>query len=600
LASVWLATLLLWSVAAPASLGAPPPPQDSGDTPTGLPPETGSPPPDSSRQPPPSHPKLDSTLAELAAAANVSAAEVKSLAESRLLRLSGGQVHVQIVTHPAGLDQALQAVREAGGEVAGVGQGDTLIQGWLAPGALEAVAGSPDVYFIRRPIRAFELERPAVGNSTTQGLAAINGPAWHAAGHKGRGVKIAVVDGGFSGYPGLLGRDLPAQVTVKNFVDRENDGQANGTTEHGAACAEVIHDLAPEAKMYLVKIATDLDLEEAVDWLIDQRVDIISTSLGFYNATPGDGTGYLADLGRRARQAGILWITAAGNDGESHWGGTYYNADADPYHEFPGGNDVNCFSLDGATCASLFLGEVNILVRWSDWANVNQNFDVHLVRQSGSQWVTVASSRDPQNGGPGQTPTEWVAAGLVFGFAPYGLRIERVSGTRPVNFEVFTPGIGLFGYRPMKMIRARSVANLADAPDLVTVGALDVGSFRQESYSSEGPTNGPGGSATGGFRKPDIAAFANVATESYGGSIFNGTSAATPHVAGAAALALGAHPQYTPNQIESFLEARAIDMGGAGPDSQTGYGRLHLGAPPGASQEFDYRTYFPDIRSSGE
>ena len=61
---------------------------------------------------------------------------------------------------------------------------------------------------------------------------------------------------------------------------------------------------------------------------------------------------------------------------------------------------------------------------------------------------------------------------------------------------------------------------------------------------------------------------------------FNGTSSATPHVAGAAALVKGAYPAYTPAQIRSFLEGRAVDMGASGKDNIYGYGRLSLGAPP--------------------
>jgi hypothetical protein len=43
--------------------------------------------------------------------------------------------------------------------------------------------------------------------------------------------------------------------------------------------------------------------------------------------------------------------------------------------------------------------------------------------------------------------------------------------------------------------------------------------------------NGPGGTAIGAlFVKPDVSAYANVSTESYGAGVFNGTSSATPHV----------------------------------------------------------------------
>jgi subtilisin family serine protease len=108
-----------------------------------------------------------------------------------------------------------------------------------------------------------------------------------------------------------------------------------------------------------------------------------------------------------------------------------------------------------------------------------------------------------------------------------------------------------------------------------------VSSFALEYYSSQGPTFGPGGTCTGGSTKPDIASYANVSTVSYGTGVFNGTSAATPHVAGAAALARQAYPGYTVAQLQQFLETNAIDLGSAGKDNLFGAGRLYLG-PPGS------------------
>ncbi|GIK36237.1 MAG: hypothetical protein BroJett011_00700 [Chloroflexota bacterium] len=527
--------------------------------------------------------KLDSTLAQLAAASAASEEAVNAQAESSAVRLVEGRVQVQIATDAAGLAAVKAAVTEAGGEVTGVGRQDTLVQGWLPPDALKAIAVRSEVHFIRRPAPVFSLETLQVGSSTSEGLAPINAAAWQAAGHTGAGVKIGIVDLGFVGYSGLLGTDLPAVVVAKNFVDSETDEQLGSTTEHGTACAEVIHDIAPGAHLYLAKVGTELDIAEAVAWLISQQVDLISSSIGLYNASPGDGTGFLADVVSQARAAGILWITAAGNDRESHWGGVYSNADADNLHEFANGDDVNCFTftlIGGGNCASFFLGTVNIFVRWSDWEQVDQDFDLHLVRWNGTNWQTVASSTDVQNGSPGQTPTEWISAN-IFDFAPYGFRIERISGDKTVNFEVFTPGIISFGFGLYEGLHARSIANLADSPQAVTVAALNVAApYAQEFYSSEGPTNGPGGAASGGFNKPDLAGYANVSTQSYGPRIFNGTSAATPHVAGAAALALSANPSFTPAQLQAFLTERAVDMGNSGLDPQFGYGRLTLGDPP--------------------
>jgi subtilisin family serine protease len=53
-----------------------------------------------------------------------------------------------------------------------------------------------------------------------------------------------------------------------------------------------------------------------------------------------------------------------------------------------------------------------------------------------------------------------------------------------------------------------------------------------------------------------------------------GTSMAAPHVAGAAALLRGQHPDWSAQQIVDRLVATAHDKGGAGRDNYYGYGIL--------------------------
>jgi hypothetical protein len=522
--------------------------------------------------------KLDSSLADLAAAAEISFQKALDLAQSQSLRLSDGKAHVQIVTHAPGLPGAIQAVTAASGEVTKVGNDATLIQAWLPIEALETVAADENVFYIRRPAELVLEENAVAGNSTTEGLSVINGPAWHSAGHRGAGVKIGIIDGGFKGYNDLLGSDLPASVIVKNFVDGETDAQVDGTSVHGTGCAEIIHDIAPDAALYLAKIATNLDLQEAVTWLKDtHQVDIISTSIGFYNVTPGDGTGEFANLVQDARNAGILWVTASGNDRERHWGGLYYDPGNTGYHHYTSTQNINFFGPGDGTPYLIPAGiPIVIHLRWNDWTIVDQDYDLYLMRWNGSSWDVIGAGTNVQDGSPGQKPTE-SAFGVTSGSSTaYGFVIKRINSNQAVNFEVFAPRMP----RLDKLLYARSVANLGDSPGAMTVAAVDVDMpYLHEPYSSEGPTNGPGGAETGGFIKPDIAAYANVSTESYGPAGFNGTSAATPHVAGATALVLSAFPAYTPDQLQSFLEERAVDMGPSGMDTIYGHGRLYLGDP---------------------
>ena len=109
-----------------------------------------------------------------------------------------------------------------------------------------------------------------------------------------------------------------------------------------------------------------------------------------------------------------------------------------------------------------------------------------------------------------------------------------------------------------------------------TVSAINANTYTLQEYSAEGPTNGFGGSAYGGLDKPHIAAYTNVTTASYGPLGFSGTSAATPHVAGTAALILSVNPNFSPAQIQTYLGTQAIDIEGSGFDYSTGWGRLHL------------------------
>lgn len=202
----------------------------------------------------------------------------------------------------------------------------------------------------------------------------------------------------------------------------------------------------------------------------------------------------------------------------------------------------------------------------------------------------MAGSYNFQDGGYYQTPEEFIGVNAPYS-AVYGVVVWKYSATRNVCLRLICPKMGGLDER----VSARSLTFPADSPNAITVGAVNVSSpYTLEPYSSRGPTFGSGGVCSGGSTNPDIAAYANVSTVSYGAGGFNGTSAATPHVAGAAALVKHAYPSYTVSQLQSFLESRAIDIGTAGKDNLYGSGRLHLGSPP-SGPTTGYKVYLPLI-----
>lgn len=93
----------------------------------------------------------------------------------------------------------------------------------------------------------------------------------------------------------------------------------------------------------------------------------------------------------------------------------------------------------------------------------------------------------------------------------------------------------------------KAMASPADAPSVVAVGALDYPSLLKASYSSKGP-------AADGRIKPDISALGNVYVATVKGYIRNeGTSFASPLVAGFAACVIQLHPEWTNRQVFDAL-----------------------------------------------
>ncbi len=122
-----------------------------------------------------------------------------------------------------------------------------------------------------------------------------------------------------------------------------------------------------------------------------------------------------------------------------------------------------------------------------------------------------------------------------------------------------------------------------DEVNVFSVGAIDgalwlAGNTNPiASFSSRGPSTCGG---TGSLLiKPEVSAPGVGVRSSYGGggySTLDGTSMASPHVAGAIALLKSFQPQYTGKQIKQALYNTARDLGTAGEDNDYGRGLIDV------------------------
>ena len=392
-----------------------------------------------------------------------------------------------------------------------------------------------------------------------EGVSVTGAGVWHEAGYRGQSVRVGVLDLGFDGYRSLLGSDLPENVVSASFVyDTEPDSSGE---VHGTACAEIVHEMAPDAELYFAYYdSTLVSMGQAVEWLLSQNVQIISNSTSGV-VGPMDGSDESAEMVDDAASRGVLWVNSSGNAAEEHYRGHFTDSDGDGLHEFP----------DGTERMGLYLyaPEVLIALNWDDWEHVTEDYDLFLYDDQGD---LVGSSEDIQSGLAGQGASELLVGNDV-AEGNYYVSVRAHSTTRPGMLDLYT-----LGAAPEFPVADHSLGSPSDARGALAVGATEIHGDRLATYSSQGPTND-------GRLKPELSAPAGVSSSSYAPQVFNGTSASTPHVAGAAALVWSAFPDYSAAQVREYLEGHALDLGPPGPDDAFGHGRLQLPAPPAQPTE---------------
>ncbi|RCV65427.1 Serine protease, subtilisin family [Methanophagales archaeon] len=408
------------------------------------------------------------------------------------------------------------------------------------------------ISYMDTPIKAQVFHEAAVES----GIPCINVDKQHMCNIKGKDVQVAIIDLGFAGYADLLGTDLPENVTVMSFRD-DGDITGGGAIRHGTACAEIVHDVAPDAELYLISYdGYAYQLEKIVDYLVSEAVDIVSHSAG---GTAGlfDGTDQPCRIIDDAVfEHGIKWVNAAGNCAQGHWEGIFNDSDCNCYHEFPDGELGQMFCAEEGEFVSLALS-------WDDtWSYATQDYDLYVLNSSES---VVAKSENPQDGIFGHVPVE----GVSF-VAPctdyYYIMIANFNATKPVHLELYSMNHDL----DCKTENS-SLCVEAAALGSITVGAVTCDDCSTlEPYSSRGPTND-------GRIKPDYVGPGCVSTSAYTPYPFCGTSVATPHVAGAFALQMS-YNKSSPGQENNESACELINpylnetANSSQRDNQYGYG----------------------------
>lgn len=412
-------------------------------------------------------------------------------------------------------------------------------------GRLAALAATlPDGSVIRPPF-------PHDAHVVSQGVERTGATDMHALEAHGAGVRIGVIDLGFASLASSQSAgELPANLSIVDYT-----GTGTGGSNHGTNVAQIVHDMAPQAQLYLAKISTDVQLRQAVNDMVLAGVQVINHSLGWYGAAFYDGTGPICDAVNTAASSGIQWVNSAGNDRLRHYLGTFADTNDDLRHEFASSQNYNTLTLN--TGAS-----VTLVLNWDDYASTSVDYDLYLYYGDPDAGGSLVASSQNRQSGKGASrfpyPYESISYTSSAGGTYYVVVTKVTASTTHLPLSLFSLGPNL-----VTRTNASSLAQPADCANSLSVAAANL-TDGLESFSAEGPT-------TDGRAKPELAAPNRVTTSLT--SSFAGTSAASPHVAGAVALIidrLGLSPQQAGVHLLMTLQ----DLPPAGFDYRTGGGRL--------------------------
>ncbi len=421
----------------------------------------------------------------------------------------------------------------------------------------------------------------------------------------GIGVKVCVLSDGVDSLDvSVATGDLPPDVDVLTGQEGEGD--------EGTAMLEIIHDLAPSAKLGFA--SAFISEESFADNILALRTtahcDIIVDDVLYFHEDPFQD-GLIAQSVNAVTADGAYYFSSAGNEGNT-LDGTAGNYEADfvdsgrgigkfagQAHDFDPGPGVQVF--DPLSPESV---GVPTTLWWNDPLGASGNdYDLYLLGPSGN---VLDYSQDIQDGD--DDPYEILATGNGSG---QRLAVVKFSGeTRyfqisPLRGRFADSADGLKAYATPGVTRGHSAAvgafSVAATPaaqplpfDLETGDpANPAGPYPEvftkqsklERFTSDGPRRvfyqadgtpitPENLTATGGEvrQKPDITAADGTASSVSGFSPFFGTSAAAPHAAAVAALALSGNPGLSNAELRTAINAVALDLKPAGVDARSGAG----------------------------
>jgi subtilisin family serine protease len=419
--------------------------------------------------------------------------------------------------------------------------------------ALEGLRRNPHVELIEEDVRRYPLAQTA-----PYGIAMVQANQLSDANAGNR--KVCIIDSGYNlGHEDLQSSNVSGHNDPSGSGNWYEDQNSHGTHVAGTIAAlnntTGVIGVLPNNKisLFIVKVfdadgwAYSSTLVDALQKCRDAGSNVVSMSLGGSFSSNTENTAF-----SNAYNAGVLSIAAAGNDGNTRT-------------SYPAGyaSVVSVAAIDSSKALATFsqrnsdveIAAPGVGVRSTVPMGTGKTEDFSV---AGTGYEAIAMEGSPNGNATGALVDCGLGTSTCAGASGKVCLIER--GT--VSFAE-------------KVLACQNGGGIAAVIYNNTTGSL---SGTMGTTVTNIPSAGIS-QADGQFLKANrlgSSATLNVGSGNY--AYFDGTSMATPHVSGVAALVWSHFPTCTNANIRNALNATAEDLGAAGRDSSFGYGLVRAKA----------------------
>jgi len=383
------------------------------------------------------------------------------------------------------------------------------------------------------------------------GIDAVKAPAaWNVT--EGDDILVVVIDTGLDEtHPAIASRFVKGISFLDGASSDFSDAVGHGTHVAGTILADGenggLIGVAPKAKLMAAKVCGSLGcstvaIASAVNWSVEQGAQVVNMSLGGPFMTFGERKAYDA-----AEAAGTMIVAASGNDGKGK------------------------VSFPAAYTTTFAVGAVNPDLSKAGFSQWGPELDIV------APGVDVLSSVPLGSGRASTVNVDFGSGPEVLKSTSFqGSAVTTVDGLNLVYAGLGKPedfdGLDLRG--KVALISRGEIRFSEKAQNAIRAGAEAIMIFNNEPGLIQGALTEDGSELAipvvmveqvPGNKMKELLAQGNELSTSMGVvpadyASFQGTSMATPHVAGVAALVRGANPSLTPAQVRAILKETATSM----------------------------------------